>query len=159
MNYAMQPAKGRTKASYMAERSYPMVTSAIRGRTPEQRLNLTGTNHGSIECINGNWYVFYHRNTHGTEFSRQACAEPIRILPDGTIPQVEMTSCGLNGDPLCTQGEYPAAIACNITNGKMPHIQFTKGGRYSLCFLHSGEERYITGIQNQTLIGYKYFLF
>ena len=24
---------------------------------------------------------------------------------------------------------------------------------------HSGEERYITGIQNQTLIGYKYFNF
>lgn len=130
-----------------------------QGRTPEQRLNLTGTNHGSIECINGNWYVFYHRNTHGTEFSRQACAEPIRILPDGTIPQVEMTSCGLNGDPLCTQGEYPAAIACNITNGKMPHIQFTKKVEGIPCVTHSGEERYITGIQNQTLIGYKYFYF
>ena len=103
--------------------------------------------------------MFYHRNTHGTEFSRQACAEPIRILPDGTIPQVEMTSCGLNGDPLCTQGEYPAAIACNITNGKMPHIQFTKKVEGIPCVTHSGEERYITGIQNQTLIGYKYFYF
>ena len=70
-----------------------------------------------------------------------------------------MTSCGLNGDPLCTQGEYPAAIACNITNGKMPHIQFTKKVEGIPCVTHSGEERYITGIQNQTLIGYKYFYF
>lgn len=130
-----------------------------QGRKPEERLNLTGTNHGSIECIDGQWYIFYHRNTHGTEFSRQACAEPIQILEDGTIPQVEVTSCGLNGGPLLAQGEYPAAIACNITNGKMPHIQFDKKAEGIPCVTHSGEERYITGIQNQTLIGYKYFDF
>ncbi len=129
------------------------------GRKPDERLNLTGTNHGSIECINGKWYIFYHRNTHATEFSRQACAEPIEILPDGTIPQVEVTSCGLNGGPLLTEGEYPAAIACNITNGKMPHIQFEKKADGVPCVTHSGEERYITGIQDQTLIGYKYFDF
>lgn len=130
-----------------------------QGRKPEERLNLTGTNHGSIECINGQWYIFYHRSTHATEFSRQACAEPIQILQDGTIPQVEVTSCGLNGGPLLVEGEYPAAIACNITNGKMPHIQFTKKAEGIPCVTHSGEERYITGIQDQTLVGYKYFRF
>ena len=130
-----------------------------QGRKPEERLNLTGTNHGSIECINGKWYVFYHRSTHATEFSRQACAEQIQILQDGTIPQVEVTSCGLNGGPLLARGEYPAAIACNITNGRMPHIQFEKTAGDVPCVTHSGGERYITGIQDQTLIGYKYFKF
>lgn len=61
---------------------------------------MTANNHGCIECISGKWYIFYHRHTHRSTFSRQVCAEPITILPDGRIPQVEMTSCGLNGGPL-----------------------------------------------------------
>lgn len=73
-----------------------------------------GNNHGSIVEIKGNWYVFYHRHTNGTNFSRQGCLEPIEILADGTIPQVEMTSCGPNGGPLTGRGEYPAYLACNL---------------------------------------------
>ncbi|MFQ9094777.1 MAG: hypothetical protein ACLR5S_11160, partial [Ruminococcus sp.] len=92
-----------------------------QGRAEKDRLNMTGTTHGSIENINGQWYVFYHRLTHKSDYSRQACAEPITILPDGSIPQVEITSCGLNGKPLEGKGTYPAVIACNITNGHMPH--------------------------------------
>lgn len=86
-----------------------------------------GNNHGSIEKIGGKWYVFYHRHTNGTSFSRQACAERIEILPDGRIPQVEMTSCGLNGGPLFARGVYPAYIACNLRSaagtkrGDIPH--------------------------------------
>lgn len=41
-------------------------------------------------------------------------AQEIQILPDGSIPQVEMTSCGLNGGPLVGKGTYPAHIACNL---------------------------------------------
>lgn len=130
-----------------------------QGRKPEDRLNITGTNHGSIECIDGRWYVFYHRNTHATDYSRQACAESIRILSDGTIPQVEITSCGLNNGPMIAAGEYPAVIACNITNGKMPHIQFDKMAQDVPNVTHRGKERYITGIQDGTMIGYKYFKF
>ena len=63
-----------------------------------------GTIHGGIECINGKWYVFYHRCTNNTDFSRQACAEPIEILPDGGIPQVEITTHGLSGKPIPTKG-------------------------------------------------------
>lgn len=57
-----------------------------KGRTTEDRLYITGNNHGSIESINGKWYVFYHRQTHKTTFSRQGCAEPIEILPNGHMP-------------------------------------------------------------------------
>lgn len=68
----------------------------FKGRKDEDKLNMTGTTHGSIENINGQWYVFYHRLTHKSDYSRQACAERIIVLPDGSIPQVEITSCGLN---------------------------------------------------------------
>lgn len=73
-----------------------------------------GNNHGSIVEIEGKWYIFYHRHTNGTNYSRQGCIEQITILEDGTIPQVEMTSCGANGGPLAGKGEYPACIACNL---------------------------------------------
>ena len=73
-----------------------------------------GNNHGSIVEMNGKWYIFYHRHTNGTNFSRQGCIEQIEFLEDGTIPQVEMTSCGSNGGPLVGRGEYPAYLACNL---------------------------------------------
>lgn len=129
------------------------------GRKPEDRLAMTGNNHGSIECVNGQWYIFYHRQTHKTSYSRQGCAEPITILPDGSIPQVEMTSCGLNGGALAASGEYPAVIACNLTNGHMPHIDQRMKDPDIPTVTHEGDMRFISGIKNGTLIGYKYFLF
>jgi hypothetical protein len=130
-----------------------------QGRKPEDSLNMTGNNHGSIECINGKWYIFYHRHTHNSTYSRQACAEPINILPDGSIPQVECTSCGLNGGPLIAEGEYPAPIACNITNGRMPHITNRIGNADIPFVTHDKTDRYITGIKDGVMIGYKYFSF
>lgn len=131
----------------------------LNGRTETERLNMTGTTHGSIENINGNWYVFYHRLTHKSDYSRQACAEPIQILEDGSIPQVEVTSCGLNQGPLAAEGRYPAVIACNITNGHMPH---GSNKIYTDVFpnvTNRGEERFIGEIEDGTMIGYKYFSF
>lgn len=131
----------------------------FNGRKDEDRLNMTGTTHGSIEKINGQWYVFYHRLTHKSDYSRQACAERIEILEDGSIPQVEITSCGLNGGPLKAEGRYPAVIACNITNGKMPH---GSNRIYKDSFpnvSHRGNDRFIAEISSGTVIGYKYFTF
>ncbi len=118
-----------------------------------------GNNHGSIVEIAGQRYIFYHRQTNGTWFSRQGCAEPVEILPDGSIPQVEITSCGLNGGPLRGEGEYPAYIACNLFTGEdhpmtgdpaLPKI--TQDGR-------DGDEvdGHIAGIKDGTAIGFKYF--
>ena len=75
-----------------------------------------GNNHGSVMQVNGQWYIFYHRQTGLDEFARQAMLEPIdagcdragriylgRVLyrdgePVASVP-VEMTSQGphLNG--------------------------------------------------------------
>lgn len=129
----------------------------FQGRPACARLNMTGTTHGSIIEINGQWYVFYHRLTHKSDYSRQSCAEKIRILEDGSIPQVQMTSCGLNDGPLKGEGGYPAVIACNLTNGKMP---YGSNSIYKEAFPnvnHLGEERFIAEIEHGTLIGYKYF--
>ena len=136
----------------------------VNGVTEECRMNMTGTTHGSIIEINGQWYVFYHRLTHKSDYSRQACAEPIEITPDYRIKQAEITSCGLNGGPLEGKGTYPAVIACYITNGNMPH---GANKIFDHSFPHVNHEecpsgdtvRFIDEISDGTLVGFKYFSF
>lgn len=131
----------------------------LDGRTHKEKLNMTGTTHGSIVEINHEWYVFYHRLTHKSDYSRQACAEHIQILPDGSILQVEITSCGLNGGPLAGSvgQEYPAVICCNLTNGNMPHGSNSIYQEPFPNVTNFGEERFIAEIEDGTVIGYKYF--
>lgn len=127
-----------------------------------------GNNHGGMAQIGKDWYIFYHRHTNGTNYSRQACAERIEIMPDGTIPQVEMTSCGLGGGVLPGVGEYPAYLACNLfcnsenkytggmggngmwMNSEYPKI--TQDGR-------DGDEEtgYIFNMTESATAGFKYF--
>ena len=104
-----------------------------------------GNDHGSIACINGQWYIFYHRMTNGTIMSRRACVEKIEILPDGTIPTVEMTSLGFQ-DALNPYEITPAEIACVL-----------KGG--ALVTEKNVFERVITGIKDGCIMGYKYYDF
>jgi hypothetical protein len=129
----------------------------FKGRTAKNRIAQTGSNHGSIEQIGDRWYVFYHRNTHGSLWSRQACAEKITILPDGSIPQVEVTSCGLNHGPLPASGEYSAAICCHLTNGKMPHGD--KKAKEIPQVSDDGSKRFVSQITKGTVVGFKYFTF
>ncbi len=131
----------------------------------EKPMFYGANNHGSIVEINGQWYIFYHRHTNGTNFSRQACMEPITFLEDGSILQAEMTSCGSNGGPLAGFGEYPAYIACNLfckeeslytdwtaswMNNQFPKI--TQEGR-------DGDEEigYIANMKQSATAGFKYF--
>ncbi len=128
-------------------------------------LNYTGTNHGSIVKICGEWYVFYHRQTNGNSYSRQGCAERIKILSNGYIPQVEMTSCGLNGGPLEGLGSYSAAIACCLMSeeGAAPYEPKKQIGENHPYFTQDGEDRedrpgqYIANMRLGSMAGYKYF--
>ena len=129
------------------------------GRAEKDKVCMTGNNHGSIEKIGGKWYVFYHRHTHASSYSRQACAEEIDILPDGTIPQVRMTSCGLNGGPLEAEGSYPAAIACVLTDGNMPMAGNGKVKGKIPYITHDKTDRYIAAISGGTMVGFRSFLF
>ena len=138
----------------------------LKGREKKDALNHLGNTHGGIEKINGKWYVFYHRQTNRTQYSRQACAEEIHFLPDGSIPQVEITSSGLNGGPLRGMGEYEARIACHLLGKKgvvfsCPE-EMTEEYPY---FTQDGEDReenpgqYIANMQDGAIAGYKYFAF
>jgi hypothetical protein len=68
-------------------------------------------NHGSIAEFKGQWYVFYHRSTHGSVMMRKACVEPIEFNADGSIDEVEMTSQGA-GRPLLATSKIDAERAC-----------------------------------------------
>ena len=73
----------------------PTGPFTYRGTIIDNGIDFPGGNdHGSVCCINGQWYIFYHRMTNGTIMSRRGCVERIEILPDGTIPQVEMPYLG-----------------------------------------------------------------
>ena len=122
-------------------------------------------NHGSIVRIGKDWYIFYHRHTSGTWYSRQGCVEKIEILPDGTIPQVEITSCGLNGGPLEGKGSYPSYIACNLYGKKGTRfLSMIKHPKKGCPYLtqdgkdrESGPDQYIANMCDGALAGFKYF--
>ena len=132
----------------------------------EEPLNYTGNTHGSLVCVKGQWYIFYHRQTNQHSYSRQACAEPVYIQQNGSIAQAEMTSCGLNGGPLHGEGLYPAYIACNLMgkNGALAYgLQKTEGVKNHPYFTQTGVDResdgdqYIANMQDGAVAGFKYF--
>ena len=135
-------------------------------RTP---LNYTGNTHGGMAEVSGQWYIFYHRQTNRIKCSRQACAEKLTILPDGSIPQVEVTSCGLNDGPLTGKGRYEARIACNLgaAVGMVKSDEAKKKDKKKLLpyFTQSGEDReenedqYIANLRHGSWCGFKYFAF
>ena len=131
------------------------------GEEPNLPKAYGGNNHGSIIEINGQWYIFYHRQTNATWYSRQGCLEPITILEDGSIPQVEITSCGPNGGPLPGKGEYPAYIACHLYDSKRQMITGAPGSAYVTQDGKDGDEipGHIANIHDTTTIGFKYFDF
>ena len=85
-----------------------------------------GNTHGSICQINGQWYVFYHRQCGLDEYSRQAMVAPITVSVEKkkggkvTISEAEYTSEGF-----CTEGLNPlhrtaAGWACYYTSSPAP---------------------------------------
>ncbi len=147
-----------------ADIGLPGITSQETAR------NYIGNTHGSLIEVNGKWYVFYHRQTNQHSFSRQGCIEEIKILPDGSIPQVEITSLGMNGKPLKGLGQYSTHIACNLytKNGTMGYDKL-HGGSGNLemhpYFTQDGPDReekpfqYIANFRDGSTAGFKYFEF
>lgn len=138
-----------------------------QGRTEPN--NYTGNTHGGMVEVNGQWFIFYHRQTNRQKCARQGCAEKVAILSDGSIPQVETTSCGLNPGPLRGTGTYEARIACNLTcsHGSFPYKKIREKDKKRLhpYFTQSGEDRenapdqYIANMKDGATAGFKYFAF
>lgn len=124
----------------------PTGPFTYRGTIIDNGIDFPGGNdHGSVCCINGQWYIFYHRMTNGTIMSRRGCIERIEILPDGTIPQVEMTSLGFE-ESLNPYDFTQADTACVL-----------KGG----CYITETSvfERPIVNVTDGCVMGWKYFDF
>ncbi|MCR5396910.1 MAG: beta-xylosidase, partial [Lachnospiraceae bacterium] len=138
-------------------------------RTIETAVNDTGNTHGSLIEINGQHYVFYHRQTNRKQSCRQACAEKIRF-ENNKFYQASMTSCGLNPGPLQGKGEYPANICCNLYGKKgtkflsmikrlpfgVPYLTQT-GADFNPEVDKDAPTQYVKNICDGSVVGYKYF--
>lgn len=137
---------------------------------------INGNTHGSICCVNGQWYVFYHRQTGFDEYARQAMVAPVTVEveegPGGkvTISEGEVTSEGFATDGLNPLEWHPAAICCWHT-GPTPTIHAAKK-IFSGSYIASGYgtdgnmahpyalRNSINQVKNNTngsIVGYKYF--
>ena len=129
-----------------------------------------GNNHGSIVDVNGKWYVFYHRQTGVSEFSRQAMMEPIdaALGRDGALYIGDIRY--LNGEPvssgpveMTSQGAHINGLdaAKWISAGYACHIHGSRQRAYI-------EPRYdqrddvstpVIGITSGTTVGFRYLQF
>jgi len=111
-----------------------------------------GNDHGGIIEVNGRWYINYHRPM-PNNFNRMAAIEPVSVTVDENgqviIPQVMMTSEGVEANGLFAFKRYSAAIVC------------AREGRFTI----SGHKRpadgmvEITDIASGSELGYLYFNF
>ncbi len=99
-------------------------------------------NHGSIECFNDQWYVFYHRCSRGVQQYRRLCIEPITVNPDGTIDEVLMTSQGL-GEPFKSGETIMGYQACQMSG----HVRIDLNGEGS---------EHLTGIEDGDTVTFRY---
>lgn len=111
-------------------------------------------NHGSIECVNGQWYVFYHRCSRNSKIFRRLCIEPITIRPDGTIEEVVMTSQG-PGKPFgpgeCIMGYQ----ACGLKGKIFIDIeeQGAHKGKEKLTNISAGDEAVFRYVESENGFG------
>jgi hypothetical protein len=145
-----------------------------------QTTNAGHNTHGSIEQINGQWYVFYHRPPRGFGFARQAVVAPITIQCDEKLV-AEGGNVVIRGyDPYAkdqiwtakdNQGiEYKGA---EVTSegfhmfGLDPYQYYSAGFACYLSDVSIQQDSWdvwdnhmpITNVKNGHIVGFKYFGF
>lgn len=148
-------------------------SNVIASATPD------GNTHGSICEINGQWYVFYHRQTGTNEYARQAMVAPINVkVEEGKggkveISEGEYTSEGFALNGLNPMERHSAGIACWYT-GPKPAVHEWPNNTFYGSYVAVGygtdsnfEKPYdlannTNDVVNNTdgsIVGYKYFNF
>jgi len=120
-------------------------------------------NHGSMVQIKDDWFIFYHRHTNGTNYSRQGCVEKLKEREDGLFEQAEITSCcGIA--PLKGQGEYPTYIACHVFSPlDVTYVPWAgwMDDRFQKITQEGGDGDenigYVANMRPETSVGFKYF--
>ncbi len=156
-----------------------------RGREKDEQGNVIasavpdGNTHGSICEINGQWYVFYHRQTGTNEYARQAMVAPIEVkVEEGEGGKVEISegeynSCGFSLQGLNPFERHSAGIAC-WTTGPKPAVHEWPNNTFFGSYVaasYGTDDRFEApyDLRNNTnpvvnntsgsIVGYKYFLF
>ena len=117
-----------------------------------------GNTHGSICEINGQWYVFYHRQTGTDEYARQAMVAPIEVkVEEGKggkveISEGEYTSEGFSLEGLDPFERHSAGIACWLTATK-PVIHEYPNNKFFGSYVEASNNT------DGSIVGYKYFNF
>ncbi|WP_398455918.1 hypothetical protein AB3466_07350 [Sphingobacterium thalpophilum] len=140
--------------------------------------NAGHNTHGSIELINGQWYVFYHRPPRGFGFARQAVVEPVKVewdeqrVKDGGMVRIrafdpfqnnltvrdrqgreykgaEVTSEGFHFYGLDPYQYYSAGYACYLSDISLQQDSWDVWDNHMP----------VTNLKNGTIVGFKYFGF
>ena len=138
-----------------------------------------GNTHGSICEVNGQWYVFYHRQTGTDEYARQAMVAPIEVkVEEGAGGKVEISEGEYNSEGFALDGLNPlerhsAGIACWHT-GPKPAVHNWPNNTYYGSYIEASYgtdtkfdapydlKNNTNRIVNNTagsIVGYKYFNF
>ncbi len=141
--------------------------------------NVSGNTHGSICEINGQWYVFYHRQSGLNEFARQAMVAPITVkVEEGAGGKVEISEGAYTSEGFALNGLDPserhsAGIACWYTGPKVAVHEWPNNTFYG-SYVEAGygtDNKFAApyDIRNNTnavvnntdgsIVGYKYFNF
>jgi len=104
--------------------------------------------HGSLECINGEYYIFCHASTENQNWNRRSRVEKLTLNPDGSFEQAELTSLGFQ-EYLDPYTQMLAPYACD------------RGGS---CYFGdttvSGERIFpLVNVTDGSFVGYKYYEF
>lgn len=133
----------------------------FEGRELKNARNQMANIHGGLLKIDDRWYIAYHRHTHGRQFSRQGCMERVYFNADGTVRQSECTSFGLSDGCVPAKGTIPAWCACNMYKGEGgKFIRFSRERTVDgPIVVVSGEEGYVEGINDTSVVGFRYLQF
>lgn len=110
----------------------------------------TWNNHGSIECFQGQWYVFYHRAFQGNRHNRRVCAEPIEFNEAGEISRVAMTLGGPEGP--VEAGRLIEAFRATTLKGKLrSQVDYPRSEKDPwleyLGWIHHGDQAVFNSLQ------------
>ena len=161
-----------------------------RGVVPsEDGSQLITTNaghntHGSLQQINGQWYVFYHRPPRGFGYARQAMVAPVNIVWDKKPVAKGGTVRITAYDPYAKDNTWTARTAdgteytgAEVTSEGFQVYGLPPYGYYSAgiaCFMTGGTNSHewmqdnfdvwnnsmdLAGITNKGIVGFKYFGF
>ncbi len=111
-----------------------------------QLTNGGHNTHGSIEQINDQWYVFYHRPPRGFGFARQAMVAPIVIEAD-EAPVAQGGKVVIRGyDPYAEDGKWSARTSSGVeyTGAEVTSEGFQVYGLDPFRFWSAGYAAYLT---------------